>query len=364
MAEPLKNLYSKAFVDEFTFVLKKAYPPLDANRFTKLIFDKTWPEKELKQRMRHIAGVLKQVLPESFTEAVAVIVACIEQLKNGEEEMNFLYMFFPDFVELYGMEDPENSLAALEKITQFTSAEFAIRPFLIRYPERTQKQMYQWAAHPHAMVRRLATEGFRPRLPWAMAVPYLKKDPAVLLPVLEKLKSDESETVRRSVANNLNDIAKDHPDVVLGLISQWHGKSKEVDWVIRHGSRSLLKRGNAGALKHFGLTETKGIRIDDLKTEKKKIKMGDTLHFSFSLDVKKEAKLRIEYGIDFVKANGKTNRKIFKLSEGFFEKGAYQLSRKQSFKDFTTRKHYAGKHSLAVIVNGEEKAVVDFVLAN
>jgi 3-methyladenine DNA glycosylase AlkC len=220
--------------------------------------------------------------------------------------------------------------------------------------------MYKWSNHPNAMVRRLSTEGFRPRLPWGMAVPYLKKDPSVILPVLEKLKQDESESVRRSVANNLNDIAKDHPEIVLKLAAEWSGQSKETDWVIRHGSRTLLKKGNAGALKHFGLAEAKGVKIEALQTSKKRIKVGDALNISFSLKVKAEIKLRIEYGIDFVKANGKTSRKIFKLSEGFFEKGTYEFSRKQSFKDFTTRKHYAGKHTLAIIVNGVEKGNVEF----
>ena len=363
MAEPLKNIYSKAFIDELTTSLKKAHPALEANRFTKLIFTNDWPEKELKQRMRHIAEVLKQLLPTNFSDSVTVIVKCIEALKkNRKGEMYFEFMFFPDFVELYGIEEYNTSIEAFEKITQFTSAEFAVRPFLIKYPTQMQRQMVKWSAHPNAMVRRLASEGFRPRLPWAMAVPYLKKDPTVILPVLEKLKSDPSETVRRSVANNLNDIAKDHPDVVLKLASNWQGISEEIDWVIRHGSRTLLKRSNSGALKHFGLTETKGIEVLSLKTDKKKINIGDSLSFSFQLLVKKEAKLRIEYGIDYVKANGKTSRKIFKLREATFKKGEYELARNQTFREMTTRKHYKGTHTIAIIINGQEKGAVAFSL--
>ncbi len=363
MPEPLKNIYSKAFIDELTTTLKKVYPSLDANKFTKLIFNKGWAEKELKQRMRHIAEVLQQVLPEKFSSASDVIVKCIEELKKKRKgEMYFEFMFFPDFIEVFGIEEYDTSILAFEKITQFTSAEFAVRPFLIKYPEQMQKQMHKWSTHSNAMVRRLASEGFRPRLPWAMAVPYLKKDPAVILPVLENLKQDVSETVRRSVANNLNDIAKDHPDLVLKIASDWKGKSEEIDRVIRHGSRTLLKRGNLGALKHFGLTETKGIDVSLLKTDKKKIKIGDNLTFSFVLTVKKEAKLRIEYGIDYVKANGKTSRKIFKLSENTFGKGEHSLSRKQSFRELTTRKHHLGKHTIAIIVNGQQKGLVEFEL--
>jgi 3-methyladenine DNA glycosylase AlkC len=364
MPEPLKNIYSKTFIDEFTTLLKKVYPALDANRFTKLILNNDWAEKELKQRMRHIAESMRQVLPEDFKEATDIIIRCSEELrKTREEEMSLAYMFFPDFVEVYGIDDYENSIKAFEKITIFASAEFAVRPFLIKYPENMQRQMLKWSTHPQAMVRRLASEGFRPRLPWGMAVPYLKKDPAIILPVLENLKQDESETVRRSVANNLNDIAKEHPDLVMKIAAKWQGISPEIDWVIRHGSRTLLKRGHANALKHFGLTETKGVSIIDLKTNKKKIKIGDSLNFTFTMTVKKEAKLRVEYGIDFMKANGKTTRKIFKLSESIFEKGEHHLARKQSFKDFTTRKHYSGKHTLAIVVNGLEKAKTDFIVA-
>lgn len=363
MAEPLKNIYSKAFIDELTTALKKVYPALDTNRFTKLIFNKSWPEKELKQRMRHIAEVLKQALPEKFNDAAEVIIQCIEELKKTRKgEMYFEFMFFPDYIELYGIDDLETAINAMEKITQFTSAEFAVRPFLINYPERMHQQMYRWSTHPNAMVRRLSSEGFRPRLPWAIAVPHLKKDPAVILPVLETLKHDESETVRRSVANNLNDIAKYHPEVVLKIISAWSGKSKETDWIIRHGSRGLLKKGNTSALNHFGLTEIKGIKIEDFKTDKKKIKIGDSIQFSFALKVKQAVKLRIEYGIDYVKANGKTSRKIFKLSEGFFKKGKHELKRNQSFKNLTTRKHYPGKHMIAILINGKEKASVEFMV--
>ncbi|HSZ25731.1 MAG TPA: DNA alkylation repair protein [Cytophagaceae bacterium] len=363
MAEPLKNIYNKILIDEIASVLKKVYPLFDANRFTKLVFDKNWADKELKQRMRHLSEVLKQLLPEDFSETTDILIRCIEELKKYRKgEMYLEFMFFPDFIEVYGIDDYENSIRAFEKMTQFSSAEFGVRPFLIKYPEKMQQQMVRWASHPHAMVRRLASEGFRPRLPWAMAVPHLKKDPSLILPVLEKLKQDESESVRRSVANNLNDIAKEHPELVIQIASKWQGVSNDTDWIIRHGCRTLLKKGNKNALTHFGLTETKGISITELKTGKKKISIGNELPFSFLLTVKKKANLRLEYGIDYVKANGKTSRKIFKLREGAFEKGGYAFSKKQSFQNFTTRKHYPGKHSVAIIVNGEEKATVSFAL--
>ena len=363
MPEALKNIYSRSFIESFAAVLKKAYPKLDEKRFIELIFDKEWEARELKQRMRHIAEALHKVLPAEFAKATDVIISCIELLKKAKKgEMNFEYMFFPDFVEVYGLNDYKTSIAAFEKITQFTSAEFAVRPFLIKYPEKMQAQMLAWSKHPHAMVRRLASEGFRPRLPWAMAVPYLKKDPSIVLPVLGNLKNDPSETVRRSVANNLNDIAKDHPDVVMEIAGKWYGKSVETDKLIRHGCRTLLKRGNTDALAHFGFADTKGMSIDRLATDKKKIKIGDDILFSFNVSIAKPVKLRVEYAIDFVKANGKTSRKVFKMSEGEYRKGIHSFNRKQSFRDFTTRKHYPGKHTISILLNGKERSSVEFVL--
>jgi 3-methyladenine DNA glycosylase AlkC len=365
MPEPLKNIYSKSFIDDFTMVLKKAYPALDTNRFTKVVFDRGWAEKELKQRIRHIAETLHSVLPSAYPEAVEVLIQVTQELrKERSGEQYFEYMFLADFVEVYGIEQVEVSIKAMEQITQLSSAEYAVRPFLIKYPERMQQQMLLWAQHPEAMVRRLASEGYRPRLPWGIAIPYLKKDPSPVLPVLELLKNDPSENVRRSVANNLNDIAKDHPALVVQLAKKWSGQSPEIDWIVRHGSRTLLKRGHDEALQHFGLHAVRGVEILHLKVNKKKLRIGEELVFSFDLSVRKESKIRLEYAIDYVKASGKTNRKIFHLREGFVKRGEHPLSKRQAFKDLTTRKHYPGTHALAILVNGKEKARLEFVLGN
>ncbi len=220
------------------------------------------------------------------------------------------------------------------------------RTFLIRYGDQMMQQMYVWTKHPHPMVRRLASEGSRPRLPWAMAIPILKHDPTPLLPILETLKNDPSETVRRSVANNLNDIAKDHPDFVLNIMDNWRGISAETDWVIRHGSRTLLKRANSKALQSFGFQEVTPVEVFDLTIKSNTLSLGDTLTFSFSiknLSDTEGCKLRLEYGIDYMKSNGKTSRKIFQISETTLEQGQTRsFRRQQSFKNLTTRKHYTG----------------------
>lgn len=363
MPEPLKYLYNESFLKGLSRAVKKQYPTFDEKAFTASVFDKSWEEKELKQRMRHIATTLHSFLPQDFKKASAILVNVITDIGKDEKQgMNFGYMLFPDFIEQYGINDYETSVKAFEEITKVTSAEFGVRPFLIKYPAQMQKQMLLWSRHKHPMVRRLSSEGFRPRLPWGMDVPYLKKDPTIILPVLENLKQDDNEIVRRSVANNLNDIAKDFPEVVLKVAKKWTGISEDTTKIIRHACRTLLKRGNPEALKLFGLVADKTIVVEKLQTEKKSILLGSALAFSFTVNIVKKTKVRIEYGVDYLKSNGKTSRKVFKISEGILEKGAYQLTKKQMFKDFTTRKHYAGKHGIAIIVNGQEKACVSFML--
>lgn len=359
MPEPLKNLYSPAFFDTLSVSLSKTIKGFDKKEFINQIFDAEWQNRELKQRMRHIAVVLHNFLPRDFKKAADSLISLTDVMLNGKEgQLDFLHMFLPDYVELYGINDYENSMRALEKITQFASAEFAIRPFIVKYPQ-TMLQMLAWSKHPNPFVRRLSSEGCRPRLPWAMALPVLKNDPTPILPILENLKQDEAETVRRSVANNLNDIAKDNAPIVMEIVKRWQGQHKNTDWIIKHGSRTLLKQGHNEALDAFGLKNGVKVEVKNLKILPQKIKMGDaaTLTFSVELKEKKAEKLRIEYGIYYVKANGTANRKLFKITENNYEPNKpVNFSRTLRFHDLTTRKHYAGTHKITVVVNGQEYA--------
>jgi 3-methyladenine DNA glycosylase AlkC len=277
------------------------------------------------------------------------------------------HMLFTEYVELFGIEHYDTSMEAMEFITQFISCEYAVRPFIIRYPDKAMKQMLQWSKHKSLHVRRFSSEGARPRLPWAMALPALKKDPAPLLPILENLKDDESEFVRKSVANNLNDITRDHPEMVLKLVKQWQGKSPRTDWIIKHGSRTLLRKAHPTALQLFGLAVSDKVVVDKLKLAVKSLAIGDKLDFSFNLTNtgSKAIKLRVEYGIDYMKSNGKTNRKLFKITENTYQPGqTYTFKRSQSFRNLTTRKHYEGQHGLAIVINGQELAGKSFTLTS
>jgi 3-methyladenine DNA glycosylase AlkC len=359
MPEPLKNMYTPELLGKLAAEIHKHYSKFDKQKFLDTVFDAEWPQRELKQRMRHITNSVHQYLPVSYTKQVEILSKAAPRF-NG-----FIAMFFPDFVETFGLNDPDISIPALEEFTQYSSSEFAVRPFIIKYEKRMLKQHLQWSKHKNHHVRRLASEGIRPRLPWAMALPAFKKDPVPLLAILENLKEDESEYVRRSVANNLNDISKDNPTVVLGIIKRWKNLSKETDWIVKHASRGLLKKGHTEALQSFGLNHAVKSEVLNLKLSRTKLAIGESFDFSFTLGIneKKAHDLRVEYKIYFMKANGKQSAKVFQI-------GTYKLKplqktpfkRTHKFADLTTRKHHAGAHKLVVVVNGQEVAEKAFQL--
>jgi 3-methyladenine DNA glycosylase AlkC len=358
MAEPLKHLYGDRFFEHMNANLLAVWPEHDASKLMRLVRDEQWEQRELKDRMRHLAICLHAVLPGPYTRNAELLCAGIT--KGFELQ----YMAFTDYVELCGLHDPNTSLEALKKLTPFASAEFAIRPFIIEHASQTMKMLGVWATDKSEHVRRLASEGSRPRLPWAMALPAFKKDPTQVLPLLQALKNDESEYVRRSVANNLNDISKDHPETVLALAEQWHGKSKNGDRLVKHGLRTLLKAGNTRALVLFGFGNPEGVEVNDLSISNTAPHIGDSFEFSFQLntDLQQLGKLRVEYMVYFMKSNGKLAGKIFQMSEKSHHVNKAQVVKKHSFKELSTRKHYVGHHQLGIVVNGVEKARVDFEL--
>ena len=196
MGSPLKDIYSPLFYDHLSNSLLQTVPSFDKQKFISLIFTKDFESKELKERMKHTSSVLHQFMPEDYAEAVKLIQIIINGLKKDGFQESLEMMFFPDYIETFGLNDYENSVKALEFITQFISCEFAVRPFILKYGNKMIAQMQTWSLHTNHKVRRLASEGSRPRLPWATAIPELKKNPAPILPILENLKSDTSESVR------------------------------------------------------------------------------------------------------------------------------------------------------------------------
>nr|SUY21527.1 DNA alkylation repair protein [Clostridioides difficile] len=342
MPELLKNMYNRESLYEVAVAIQSVYNSFKVDEFIKSTMDETWNNLELKARCRKISMSLGMYLPEDYKEALSIL----EKSVTGF----YFAFFFPDFVEVYGQDDInwDLSISALERNTEYWSSEFAVRAFIIKDEERMMAQMRKWSKHKSEHVRRLASEGCRPQLPWGQAISKFKKDPTPVLPILEQLKTDTSTYVQKSVANNLNDISKTHPDLVISIAKDWYGKNKSTNWIVKHGCRTLLKKGNRDVLALFGYDDTTSINLQDFTLETTSISIGEDLTFSFNILAKKATKTRLEYGIDYIKSNGKRNRKIFKISEVSLkenEKKSYM--KKHSFADVSVRKHYPGIHSIA-----------------
>lgn len=362
----LKDIYSPQFYNTFADAVEIVLPSFDKKKFTKAIFAADWKDKELMQRMKHTTSILHQFFPTNFDKSAEIIKQITCQLQQNKISENiFGFMFLPNYIEVYGLNNFETSVKAIEVVTQFVSCEYAVRPFIIKYKDRMMKQMFAWSKHKNHHVRRLASEGSRPRLPWAMGIPELKQNPKLILPLLENLKNDPSEYVRRSVANNLNDIAKDYPTLVIEIANKWRGISNETDALIKHGSRTLLKQGNTEILKHFGLANNSKFEVTALKIITPKVKIGKDLVFTFTVQNSSNKKqlFRLEYAIYYLRQNGQLSKKVFKISERHFDPNEKTLiTKKQSFKIITTRKFYTGQQKLSIILNGLERAGGKFIL--
>lgn len=355
MSNLLKDIYNKKLVTTLSTEISIIYPDFNKKEFVNNVFNETWEDKELKQRIRHISEAMKQALPDDYVKSIEILKPV--SLKFSDLE----HMIFPDFVEFYGIDDLTTSIDAMEFFTERSSSEFPVRFFIIKYKDKMMRQMNIWSKSKNEHVRRLASEGCRPRLPWAIALPEFKKDPAKILPILERLKSDKSEYVRRSVANNLNDISKDNPEIVIEIAKKWLGLSSDTDKLVKHACRTLLKSGNVQVLKLFGFKPPTHVTYENFKLTKK-VTMGESLEFSCNIlsDKNKLGKLRIEYAIYFIRLNNKISRKIFKISEGDYKSKQLKITKKHSFREISTRKYYTGKHSVSIIVNGKVLIKSDF----
>lgn len=361
MADPpiLKDFIDRPSVMGIATAVAAVAPGFDADEMMAAVFDDDWGERALKQRIRHIAITIRSLLPGDYPEALVVMREAGELVESG----TMTVWCFNDFVEEFGVDEPNLSIPALEQFTKLASAEFAVRPFIKRYPERMADQMLTWASSDDADVRRLASEGFRPRLPWGMGIPALKVDPGPILPVLEVLYRDLSEVVRRSVANNLNDISKDHPARVVEILARWDDGSPEVKALTKHSLRTLLKAGHAGAMSLLGFADEPAVSVTGLEVNPESAKVGSSVHVEFSVVSTAAAlqSLMIDYAVVFQNISGTGSRKVFKGKVVDLDAGeSVAMRRKVSLQQMTTRRIVPGPHEVEIQVNGAVLATAGF----
>lgn len=308
----------------------------------------------IMERVRHIADALHTALPGNYPEALTIIRTMAPRLTHG-----FQAMAVTEYVARYGLDDFDRSMDALADLTRFGSAEFAIRPFLAADTPRALAIMTRWAGSDDEHVRRLASEGGRPRLPWAARVPALKADPTLAAPILEILKADPSLYVRKSVANHLNDIAKDRPEWLLGCLQTWSQDDPHTVWIIRHALRTLIKKGDPAALALIGVGHGAAVLVRRFAITPEVVRLGDKIAMTADLesDSPDGQRLVVDYRIHYARPGGKTAPKVFKLKTFELAAGAaITLGISQTIRDFTTRRHHPGRHRVELIVNGQTVA--------
>ena len=367
-AQLLKDGLNRPVIERIAATFAGVEPDFDRARFLRLACDGL-DGLELKDRVVRIAESLNAVLPQPFPAALEVILRAAETWPAPDpNETLGAFAAWPviDFVGLCGVDHPRESIPALRRLTPLFSAEFAIRPFLIEHREATLAHLEDWVADPDHHVRRLVSEGARPLLPWGQRLREFQADPSLALSLLERLKDDPSEYVRRSVANHLNDISKDHPGVTLEVCDRWSrdaGPARQ--WIVRHALRTLLKQGEPRALSLLGYDHGAEVAADGFALSPKRVSMGDSIDFSLALTSTgaETQGLLIDYAIHHRKANGGTTPKVFRLKTLDLAPGAtVHVKKRHAFKPITTRRYHSGTHEVEVIVNGRSIAREAFEL--
>lgn len=364
----MKDGLDAAAVERIADSLARVAPDFSRNRFVSDAIDGLAP-LELKSRVRHISAALNDHLPTDFEKASDILLSLKANWipgEPGDSQGGFAAWPVIDYVGEYGLDHPEIALPVLKELTSLFSAEFSIRPFIIRHFELTYRHLDQWCDDSDEHVRRLVSESTRPRLPWGQRLPQFIVEPSPVVQLLEKLKDDPEEYVRRSVANNLNDISKDHPDQVVALCRRWgEGAGADRQWIVRHALRTLVKSGHPEVFGLLGYTENPKLEVRSLNIFPKQIYLGEAVEFTFEIQStgKQRQKVVIDYAVHHMKANGKTSPKVFKYRTVELGPGeGVQLVKHHAINPITTRKYYPGAHAVDILVNGQTYAREAFTL--
>jgi 3-methyladenine DNA glycosylase AlkC len=316
---------------------------------------------ELLDRGRHIANALGTHLPPSYPEAIGILLRSLGPEHASDELIGvgmapFFYLPHTLFVAERGLDHFELSMQAQYELTKRFSAEGSIRPYIARDPERTFVFLQTWAADKNPHVRRLVSEGTRLRLPWAARVAWLDQNPERVLALLELLRDDDSTMVRRSVANNLNDLGKVRPDLLIRTAGAWlDDASPERRILVEHALRSAVKRGDADALRLLGYGQTPRVSLESVTFTPRRVQIGGRVAMAFGLKSRstRQQQLLIDVAVHFVKARGVAAPKVFKLGRiALGPREQVDLKTTFSLAVHTTRVPRPGRHAVDVVVNG------------
>jgi 3-methyladenine DNA glycosylase AlkC len=359
MAEPLKEMFNAAYYERLIQALVASFPRLDADAFRADML-RDLHTRELNARMRHTSAMIRKHVPGDFRSVVEGLKAVAGRMPKG-----YTALLYPDFIGLHGLDDAAYSLDALRHFTSYGSSEFAVREFFRRDVPGTLAVMTAWAEDDSEHVRRLASEGSRSRLPWSFRLEAVLRDPSLTRPILERLRTDTSLYVRKSVANHLNDFSKDHPAYMLGIVGAWDQTNPHTAWIVKQGCRTLVKQGHADALAVLAFEADTQVQVEDFSLSADRLRLGEVLAFSFILKSAKALpqQLVVDYAIHYVKANGQRSKKVFKLKDCRLAPAAsIAFVKRQRIIDMTTRKHHPGMHRLEILINGQVAAAGEFEL--
>ena len=358
MAERLKDRYGEDVPRRIAAMIAAVHPGFPARAFVRTALD-GYAQLDLMARGQQVARALHAHLPAHFPEAAAILVRSLGPALGaggGDGMAPFVYLPHVLYVAEHGLGHFEDAMRAQYELTQRFTAEFSIRAFIERHPQETLARLAQWTRDPSAHVRRLVSEGTRPRLPWARRLRDFQRDPRPVLALLELLKDDTELYVRRSVANNLNDIGKDHPGLLFATARRWlEDADANRRWLVAHALRSAVKRGERGALEALGFGGKAPVAVRRVSITPRCVPVGSAVAIAFEVanTGRRPAQVLVDFRVHFVKANGRSAPKTFKIRRFTLAPGeAVRLARKVSLAPMTTRRHYPGRHVVEALING------------
>lgn len=363
-----KNMINAEVAQYLADKLVMVHPPFPAATFMQKVVAQL-DALELKARISMMAQELRAALPADYPTATAILMqAMCSTAPNANPNLEGGFSIAPiaQFVEDFGHDHPDVSLDALPEITKRFTSEFAIRPYLMRYPEKTLARCHQWALDPNPHVRRMVSEGTRTRLPWGPRLLQFIVNPMPVLALLEMLKDDPELYVRKSVANNLNDLTKDHPDLILSVLAGWNeGASDERRWIVKHALRTLIKQGHPAAFAILGVGDGADLAITRFEITPAQIRLGESVKMTAVLENQGEEAVDVvmDYVVHHVKKNGGSSPKVFKWMTRTLAPGqVVTVQKSHGVKPVSTRVYYGGRHVVELQVNGRVLASGEFGL--